>query len=470
MAAEGQRPAKTHMDYAYDLDLVVKPESSVPGFGREFGSFTGAGVPLFALGGGVYRYVLSEILVKFHVKRGYFVVETPIIASSRLFEVSGHLSFYRKNMFLFDIEGHEYAIKPMNCPYHILVFMHEVARYRGKVPLPFKVFEVGRVHRYEPSGSLYGLLRVRGFTQDDAHIITPGEAAVKTVFNVIEEMKLIYEKLYGLRVDRETVMLRLSFSDKTKIGTEFMGTHSEWEAAESIMEDAARRVKASLGLDYVVEEGEAAFYGPKIDVVMKVEEAGTVKEWQAGTVQFDFNLPRRFKLYELAKEIYGFSDIFIIHRALLGSIERFLGIFLEHARGRLPFVLAPVQVLLIAILTGDPTVDDKIRSAVASLDVKLRESGLRTAVLEASKTGLSGAVRNVEAAVKPPIMVFVGAREAEQGTVTIRYYTLDRQRKELRNVEGGVDAIMEVVGRLEAPVADLIGSPPRLPVNLGHIV
>lgn len=470
LASESRGSGKTHMDYAYDLDLVVKPDSSVPGFGREFGAFTGAGVPLFALGGGVYRYLLSEILVKFHVRRGYFVAETPIIASSNLFDVSGHLSYYRKNMFLFDIEGHEYAIKPMNCPYHILVFMHELARYRGKVPLPFKIFEVGRVHRYEPSGSLYGLLRVRGFTQDDAHIITPGDAAVRTVFDVIEEMKLVYEKLYGLRVDRGTVTLRLSFSDKSKIGTEFMGTREEWEAAEGVLEEAARRVRSTLGLEYTVEEGEAAFYGPKIDVVMKVEEAGIVKEWQAGTVQFDFNLPRRFRLYELAGEIYGTRDIFIIHRALLGSIERFLGIFLEHARGRLPFTLAPLQVLIVAILTGDQRVDQRIRDAARSLEGDLYSKGIRVAVIETSKTGLSGAVRNVEATVKPPVMAFIGAKEAEQDTVTVRYYTTSRERRDLRNVKGRTDTIIGIIEELEAPIAELAGASPRLPVRLGHIV
>ncbi len=471
-----EQQKKTHMDYAYDLDLVVKPDSSVPGFGREFGAFTGAGVPLFSLGGGVYRSVLIEILVKFHVRRGYFVAETPIIASSNLFEVSGHLSFYRKNMFLFDIEGHEYAIKPMNCPYHILIFMHEVARYRNKVPLPFKIFEVGRVHRYEPSGSLYGLLRVRGFTQDDAHIIAPRDEAVEAVFRVIEEMNMVYELLFGLPVNKDTVTLSLSFSNKNLIGTEFMGTREEWEAAESILEEAARRIKRDFGVDYVIEEGEAAFYGPKIDVIMRVEEAGIVKEWQAGTVQFDFNLPRRFKLYDLVREVHGVSEVYIIHRALLGSIERFLGIYLEHVKGRLPFTLAPLQVLVVAIQTGDESVDSTVREKARSLAEELKARSLRVALLETTKTSLSGEIRRIEYTIKPPITVFIGKKEAAEGKVTLRVYDYTkRERRDLRGVKAGsasgaADIVEAEASKLEEPVKKLIGYAPRLPVDLGHLV
>jgi len=322
---------KTHMDYAYDLDLVIKPESQVPALGREFGFYSGAGIPLFSLGGGVYRAVLSYVLLKFHALRGYYIVETPMLASANLFDVSGHLSFYKQNMFLLNIEGHEYAIKPMNCPYHILIFMHEVARYRNKVPLPFKIFELGRVHRYEPSGSLYGLLRVRSFTQDDAHIITPEEKVEEVILSLFEEMKAIYELLYHLPIRGGNIKLRLSFSDPDLIGKEFMGDPREWKFAEETLYRIANSLKRRHGIEFFIEKGEAAFYGPKMDFVMTIREGDVEKEWQLATIQFDFNLPRRFKLYELVKDIYGDINIYIIHRAFQGSLERFLGIYLEYS-------------------------------------------------------------------------------------------------------------------------------------------
>jgi len=404
---------KTHMDYAYELDLTIKPDSTVPLLDREYGAFTGSGVPLFSLGGGVFRWVLFEILTRLHALRGYYIAETPIIASSNLFKVSGHLDFYKKNMFIFDIEGHDYAIKPMNCPYHILLFMSHVARFRNKVRLPFKVFEIGRVHRYEPSGSLYGLLRVRGFTQDDAHIITPGDRAIDVVVDVFEEMRLVLSKIFLLDLNQADMHLRLSFSDKSLIGTEFMGSLDEWSMAEESLYKAADTLARRYNVTYSIGEGEAAFYGPKIDVVMTIEEAGIRKEWQLGTIQFDFNLPRRFKLYDLVREIYGDIQVFIIHRALLGSIERFLGVYLEYSRGRLPLPLAPLQVAVIGIQTGGPLdklIMDKSRLVADSLTSK----GLRAAVKLVNKTGLSGEVRRIESTIKPPIMVFIGEREVRE--------------------------------------------------------
>ncbi len=471
---QGEHREKTHMDYAYDLDLVIKPESQVPVIGREFGYYSGAGIPLFALGGGVYRSILSYILMKFHALRGYYLVETPILASSNLFGLSGHIEFYRKNMFLLDIEGHEYAIKPMNCPYHILVFMHEIARYRNKVPLPFKVFELGRVHRYEPSGSLYGLLRVRAFTQDDAHIITPGEKAVDSIYSVFEEMKSLYENLYSLPVNRDTVRLRLSFSDPQLIGTEFMGDPGEWSEAEEMLTKAADRIKADHGIDYSIEKGEAAFYGPKIDVIMTIEEAGITKEWQIGTIQFDFNLPRRFKLYDLVREVYGERSLFIIHRALQGSLERFLGVYLEYSKGRLPFVLAPIQVAVVAIKTGGD-IDERILGFATALTDNLHRLGLRTALVEADKTGLSGVVRKIESTVKPPIHVYIGAREVEKGTLSIRVYDYAKRRHSTKTLEAptpsdGAESLDEVARSLEDGVYKLIGEAPRVPVNLSHII
>jgi len=470
---EENRREKTHMDYAYELDLVVKPDSQVPVIGREFGHYSGAGIPLFSLGGGIYRSLLNYILVKFHTLRGYYPVETPILASSSLFRLSGHLEFYKKNMFLLDIEGHEYAIKPMNCPYHILLFLHELARYRSRVSLPFKTFEVGRVHRYEPSGSLYGLLRVRAFTQDDAHIITPSSMALQSILSVFTEMKDLYENLYHMHVNSETVRLRLSFSEHALIGEEFMGDKDEWIEAEETLVKAAEEIKKAQGIEYTIEEGEAAFYGPKIDVVMTIEEAGVSKEWQIGTIQFDFNLPRRFRLYELVNEIYGIEGLFIIHRALQGSLERFLGVFLEYSKGRLPFVLSPLQIAVIPIKTGEE-VDEAIAQVSRSITEGLIASGYRAAEVEAHKTGLSGTVRRLEYTLKPPVQVYIGAKEVARGYLSLRIF--DYHARSHRNVkvglstpEEGVKGVLEEISVLEDGVRRLVGEVPKLPADMSFL-
>ncbi len=476
MELQGARDSgKTHIDYAYEEDIIVRGDADAPLFNRPFGAFSGAGVPLFSLGGGPLRYALAEILAKFHARRGYFVVETPIIASAELFKVSGHLDFYRENMYLFDIEGHEFAVKPMNCPYHILIFMSQVAKYRSRVPLPFKVFEFGRVHRYEPSGSIYGLLRVRGFTQDDAHIITPGEQAREIVLSVFEEMKMLLEQLFKLPVNRETLRARLSAADPEGIGKEFMGTEEEWRGAEAALEGAARVIREKYGIDYTVGVGEAAFYGPKIDFIMVVEEAGHRKEWQMGTIQFDFNLPRRFKLYQLVREVYGLEEVYIIHRALLGSVERFLGAYLEHYKGRLPFVLAPIQFAVLEIKTGDEAVDREIERVARGVAEGLRRRGFRVGVKESSKTGLSGDVRQIESTVKPAVLVYVGAREVEEGSLEVRPFLLGegrrgRVRVSYQDVDSAVEALEGIARELEEPAVALAGQAPRIPGDYSHML
>jgi threonyl-tRNA synthetase len=462
---------KDHVDFAYELDLVVKPDSTVPLLGREFNYYVGSGIPLFSIGGGYLRYVLQQVLVGFHARRGYFIAETPIIASSELFKLSGHMDFYRGNMFVFDIEGKEFVIKPMNCPYHLLLFLNHVARYRGKVRLPFKVFEVGRVHRYEPSGSVYGLLRVRGFTQDDAHIIALESDALDTVFNVFKEMVQLLEGVFGLEVGSENIYIRLSVSDKSLIGREFMGTLEEWEAAERALEEASRAIEGKYGVGRVVGVGEAAFYGPKIDVMMVVKGGATAKEWQMGTIQFDFNLPRRFKVYDVVKELYGDTRVFIIHRALLGSIERFLGGYLELSKGRLPVHLAPLQIAITLIKTGDEGVDKEIESRALELKNKLLENGFRVGIKETTKTSIGGDIRHIETTIKPPILVFIGEKEVKESTLTLSIYTKKgRTRKQLKvkNITEAVEEIEKIVGEEEAKIKEIAGVNPRIPADLTH--
>ncbi len=376
-------------------------------------------------------------------------------------------------MYLFDIEGHEFAVKPMNCPYHILIFMSQVAKYRSRVPLPFKIFEFGRVHRYEPSGSIYGLLRVRGFTQDDAHIITPGENAKEIVLSVFEEMKMLLEELFRLPVNKETLKARLSAADPNEIGKEFMGTVEEWRGAEAALEGAAKVINERYGIDYTIGVGEAAFYGPKIDFIMVVEEAGHRKEWQMGTIQFDFNLPRRFRLYQLVKDVYGIDEVYIIHRALLGSVERFLGAYLEHYRGRLPFVLAPIQFAILAIKTGDEKIDREILGVAKHVKEELKKKGFRVGLKESNKTGLSGDVRIIESTVKPAVLVYVGAREVKESSLEVRPYILDdRRRSKLKisfdDVQDAVNALEELARGFEEPAIKLAGQAPRIPGDYSH--
>ncbi len=453
------------MDYAMELDIAVKSTTPVPMLGKEYGYYVGAGNPLFSVGGSVLREALGQILKRYHVLKGYYLIETPIIARTTLYEVSGHLQYYKENMFLVNIEGDEYAIKPMNCPFHILVLMNLLQKYRSHVGLPFKIFELGKVHRYEIAGALRGLLRVRAFTQDDAHIFAPEEHVLPAIIEVFDMMKEVYEKIFHIPVTSENVKLRLSLSDKSKIGTEFMGEREQWEFAEEVLYKTAEEVKRKHGIEFFAEEGEAAFYGPKMDVVVYEEEG---KEWQIGTAQFDFNLPKRFKLVDLIKETHGIENLYMVHRALLGSLERFLGIYLEMFRGRLPFTLAPIQALIIRIKTGKEDVDTKIDELATRTLGILRENEIRAAELEVSKTSLSKEVRRIESTIKPPLLIYVGAREAEKGTVVVRPWDFDAKKRAQEEVSPS--DIMSIVDKMEKGIVEMIGQKVRIPVNPSYMV
>ncbi len=454
------------MDYAVELDIAVKPTTPVPKINQEYGYYVGAGNPLFSTGGGVLREALREILIRYHVLKGYKVLETPILARTTLYELTGHLNFYKENMFLLDIEGDEYAIKPMNCPFHVLVFMNVLQKYQGKVPLPFKVFELGKVHRYEIAGALRGLLRVRAFTQDDAHIFAREEDVLPSIIEVFEMMKDVYEKVFHIPVHGETVKLRLSLSDKSKIGTEFMGEPEAWEFAEEKLHQAGEEIKRRYGIEFFSEEGEAAFYGPKLDVVVYLGEER--KEWQIGTAQFDFNLPKKFKLIDILKETHGVESLYMIHRALLGSVERFLGIYLEMFKGRLPFTLAPVQAMVVGIKTGDEEVDKKIEEMVEEAANFLWKDEIRTATYYTTKTRLNKDVRKIESTVKPPLMVFVGKKEVEKGTYFVRPWDFEARRRKGMSMK--LEELRSAVDDMERGIEELIGRKVRIPVDLSYLV
>ena len=461
---------KDHVDYADEMDILVPHEHRYSVLDRSFGSLIGAGLPLFSVGGGILRWVLYQILTDFHVQRGYKVVMTPAVASTELYKVSGHYDFYRENMYIFNIDEHEFAIKPMNCPFHVLIFANLLQKYRENVPLPYKIFELGTVHRYELSGALYGLMRVRGFTQDDAHIFTPSEYLEDVVLTAFQEMKEIYTKLFQLPFHEENIYLRLSMGDKEKLGVEFIGSEEEWDNAEDALRNVAQEIKDREGMKYYEEKGEAAFYGPKIDVVMKFGE----DEWQVGTIQFDFNLPRRFKLVDLAKSVGASEDLYMIHRAYLGSIERFLGVYLEARKGRLPFVLNPVQVAVVAIRTGKPDVDKAIDEAAILLRSLLVGENVRAVIVPADKPSLGRKVRKFETTIRPSIQVYIGERDLENGRTRVKYYVLGEGYKEKEiafdSAEELFQGVMEIVRDLEEPVRELTGKSYRLYEDLQYMV
>jgi len=461
-----EKVEKNHMDYAYDLDIAIKPETNVPKLEREFGYYIGVGIPLFSLGGGYLRSSLYQILTNFHARRGYYIAETPLISSTSLFEVSGHMGYYKQNMYVFHLEDKDYAVKPMNCPFHLMIFLNELGKYRGKIQLPFKVFELGRVHRLEPSGSVFGLLRARAFTQDDAHIITPEKDAVKVVTDVFEEMITIYSKLFKIKVSPETIKIRLSVSDRSKIGTEFMGTLEEWEKAEEFLEKAVEKIGKDHGISFVKGIGEAAFYGPKIDVIVKMEDN---REWQLGTIQFDFNLARRFKIYEMIKEVFGDINVYVIHRALLGSIERFLGVYLDNYKGRLPFSISPLQFAVLAIKAGDES-DSKVEDIAKGIHKELIKNGYRSGYKETSRTSLSGDVRQIETTAKPPIIIYVGKKEVEKKMITVSIFDVKRLEKKVEIDEKIDEKIDEIVNELEKDVINISGNIPKIPGDLSYLI
>ncbi len=463
---------KDHVDFGDEMDVLVRPTGRISVLDRSFGSLIGAGIPFFGIGGGVLRWTLYQILTDFHAQRGYHVVMTPAVARSDLFAISGHLEFYRENMYLFKIEDKEFAIKPMNCPFHVLLLMNILQKYREHVPLPFRIFELGQVHRYEISGALYGLLRVREFTQDDAHIFTPSESAKAEILKTVEEMREIYEKLFQIPMNAENIRLRLSMSDPALIGSDYIGTREQWTEAEEYLRGVADEIQRRYGIEYFEGKGEAAFYGPKLDMVLRTEGEG---EWQLGTVQFDFNLPHRFRLAELVRDVYGEEiPMYMVHRAYLGSIERFIGVYMDYRKGRLPFPLNPVQALVVGVLGGGRE-DEEIRRIVEEVRRGLAAVGIRVVRLLTDKVRVGRYVRKVESSVRPSIQLFIGAREVESGEGRVKYYDLSEGRhREVPFAFSGpeeiVQAVLGVAEKLEESVYELTGRRYRLYEDLNYMV
>ncbi len=361
--------------------------------GRELGLFmmhdAGPGFPFFLPKGMVLKNTLLEYWREIHRKAGYVEISTPIILNRSLWETSGHWDHYKNNMYTTVIDGQDYAIKPMNCPGGVLVYASEPRSYRD---LPLRMGELGLVHRHEKSGQLHGLMRVRCFTQDDAHIFMTPEQIKGEIMGVARLIDGIYSQ-FGFKYHVE-----LSTRPEDS-----MGSDEDWETAT----DGLRSALEELGLDYVVNEGDGAFYGPKIDFHL-VDAIG--RTWQCGTIQLDFQLPQRFELEYQGADGQKHRPI-MIHRVAFGSIERFIGILIEHYAGAFPTWLAPVQVKVLPI-------SEKFEEYAAKVTEQFTDAGIRAeADNRSEKIGYK--IREAQMQ-KIPYMIIVGQKEAENGVISVR--------------------------------------------------
>ena len=361
--------------------------------GRELGLFmmhdAGPGFPFFLSKGMTLKNTLLDYWREIHKKAGYVEISTPIILNQSLWETSGHWDHYKNNMYTTTIDDQDYCVKPMNCPGGVLVYASEPRSYRD---LPLRMGEIGLVHRHEKSGQLHGLMRVRCFNQDDAHIFMTPDQIKTEIMGVARLINEVYT-LFGFKYHVE-----LSTRPEDS-----MGSDEDWEMAT----EGLRAALDELGLDYVVNEGDGAFYGPKIDFHL-VDAIG--RTWQCGTIQLDFQLPQRFELEYQGADGEKHRPI-MIHRVLFGSIERFIGILIEHFAGAFPAWLAPVQVKVLPI-------SDKFAQYGESVRKKLEEEGIRVE-LDTRSEKIGYKIREAQMQ-KIPYMLIVGQKEQEEGKVSVR--------------------------------------------------
>jgi len=369
--------------------------------GKELGLFifsdqVGPGLPLWTPKGTILRSTLEDFLKDEQIKRGYQPVVTPHIGRVDLFKASGHWQKYKDDLFpmMGESEDEGFVLKAMNCPFHVQIYKSSLRSYRE---LPMRLAEFGTVYRYEQSGELGGLTRVRGFTQDDAHVFVTPEQLDDEFLKVVD---LIQSTLKALRLDK-SFRARLSFRDPSS--DKYIGSDEIWERSEA----AIRRAVETLGMNYFEGVGEAAFYGPKLDFI--VQDA-LEREWQLGTVQVDYNLPNRFDLEYVAEDGSRQRPV-MIHRAPFGSLERLIGILIEEYAGDFPLWLAPVQVRLL------PVSESQIAFAQGVVN-ELRSRGVR-AEMDASNERLGKMIRTAEKE-KIPVMAVVGAKEVEANALSVR--------------------------------------------------
>jgi len=396
---------RDHRRLGRDLDLFSVSED------------VGPGLILWHPKGGMVRKLAEDYCMEQHEVGGYEFVYSPHIGKAHLWETSGHLDWYEENMYSpLDIEGQEYYLKPMNCPFHVQIYKSKTRSYRD---LPLRFAEWGTVYRYERSGVLHGLLRVRGFTQDDAHLFVQPEQMPEEIDRVLD-FSLNILRAFGFK-DFQAYL-------STRNPDKAAGSEEQWQAPTEALRNALERAE----INYQVDEGEATFYGPKIDI--KVRDA-LGREWQLSTIQFDFTLPERFDLVYIGEDGQDHRP-YMIHRALLGSMERFMGVLIEHFAGAFPVWLAPIQAVLI------PIADRHYEYAHQVVD-SLREAGLRVQMDQRGER-MNAKIRDAQNQ-KIPYMLVVGDREVESGSVSVR----------LRSEENlGAMSIEEFINRTNQDVAN----------------
>ena len=395
MAYETQEQLDAHLER---IEEAKKRDHRVLGKELDLFSFheqtAGPGLAYWHPKGAAVRRVIEDFWKDEHVKRGYELVTTPHIAKAELWNKSGHYSFFRENMFVLDVEDQEYVLKPMNCPGHILIYQTKMRSYRE---LPIRYAELGTVYRYERSGTLSGMFRVRGFTQDDAHVFCTPEQALDEIMSVLD-LALYMLKTFGY----ENYNIDLSVRDPEN-KDKYMGDDEQWEHAESALVKALE----SRGLPFKRMEGEAVFYGPKIDIHL-LDALGRPR--QGPTIQFDFNEPSRFDVEYIGVDGQP-HQVIMVHRTVLGSMERFIGGLVEHYAGAFPVWLAPVQAKILPVTSYQNEYAEHVRDELA-------KQGLRVeADLRSEKLGLKIRESQLE---KLPYMLVVGKREEAANAVAVR--------------------------------------------------
>ena len=382
--------------------------------GKELGLFTimdeGPGFPFFLPKGMTLKNTLIEYWRELHFRDNYQEISTPIMLNRHLWEMSGHWDHYKDNMYTTKIDEEDFCVKPMNCPGGVLVFGNESRSYRD---LPLRFAELGLVHRHEKSGTLHGLMRVRCFTQDDSHIFMMPEHITSEIKGVVKLINEVYSK-FGF-----TYHVELSTRPEDS-----MGSDEDWEAATSGLKTALEE----LGLDYVINEGDGAFYGPKIDFHL---EDTLGRTWQCGTIQLDFQMPQRFDVSYIGADNDKHRPI-MIHRVIFGSIERFIGILIEHYGGRFPVWLAPVQVKVLSV-------SEKSREYANSIYDRMKAAGIRCEVDNRDEK-IGYKIREAQLQ-KAPYMLVIGEKEVENGNLTVR--SRDKGDLGAMDVQAFIDQVLK---------------------------